>query len=296
MHALPVSLFSLLLLAPPADGWLGVFLDGERDEAVVTEVIPDSPAAKAGLQVGDVFLAVGDKETATRDAFVAAIQAGQAGDRVSIKLRRDGKERTVVVKLGKRPETVGVAEPAAPEHAERGGKPAAPAAEAAPAAPSQPKRAYLGLSVRETDDGVVVDRVLPDGPAKALHASEGTVITSLGDHQVKTLDDLDRFLQGAKPGRKVAVGLRDAEGVRSVTVMLGERPAAGPRDEVEVAPLAAAKVEPRRLRAREAAPAERKPEPAAQEVDLEAELAALRAELADLRRQLEELRKGKGRE
>src|SRR5678809_1590381 len=91
MLPMPAPFLSLLLLAPAADGWLGIYLDDQPDEAVVSEVVPDSPAAKAGLQIGDVLLAVGDKATPSRDEFVAAIRAAKAGDRVSIKLKRGGQ-------------------------------------------------------------------------------------------------------------------------------------------------------------------------------------------------------------
>ena len=130
------------LPAPIADGWLGVYLSQDHDEPVITEVIPDSPAWNAGMKVGDVLLAVGDTATATRDEFIAAIRAGKVGDRLSIKLRRDGKEQTVVVKLGERPEQTaeGGAQPAKPAKPgkpkgsePKGGKPSQPAVE-----PAQP--------------------------------------------------------------------------------------------------------------------------------------------------------------
>ncbi|MFY9341506.1 MAG: PDZ domain-containing protein, partial [Planctomycetota bacterium] len=112
MLQVPAKLLaSLLLLAPAADGWLGVYLDGERAEAVITEVVPGSPAQKAGLQAGDELLAVDDQATATREAFTAAIRARKAGDRISIKLRRNDKEQIVAVKLGERPETAPAVEP-----------------------------------------------------------------------------------------------------------------------------------------------------------------------------------------
>ncbi len=332
MHPLAASIVSLLLLAPAADGWLGVYLSEEHDEAVVAEVIPDSPAAKAGLKEGDVLLAVGDTATATRDDFIAAIRAGKAGDRLTIKLRRGDKEQNVVVKLGERPqqgvpatpaptakpkEPQAPTEPKAPKAAKEPKapkekvEPPKPAVETVPGtAPTPPavasaKRGYLGLSVRETDDGVVIDRVVADSPAKAAGVGSGDIVTSLGDHAVKSLADIDQFLQASKPGRKIALGLRNAEGARSVTITLGERPAAQsvvrsegdvPVATIEVAPPHHEAPKPATAPAPTPAKATKKPAVAGEAIDLESELAALRAELADLRRQLEALRKDKGRE
>src|SRR5262245_25024856 len=105
MLQLPSSLFtSLLLLAPAADGWLGIYLASDRTEAGVGGVIPGSPAGKAGRRTGDELLAVDDPAAPTREAFIAAIRGKKAGDRVRVKLRRDAQEQTVTVRLAERPE------------------------------------------------------------------------------------------------------------------------------------------------------------------------------------------------
>lgn len=278
MQVVPASLVSLVLLAPGVDGWLGLYLDNERSEAVVVEVIPDSPAAKAGLRAGDVLVAVGDRATPSREEFIAAVGASRVGDRLSIRLLRAGVEQVLVVALGRRPESAIAPSTTAPSTAP--GKPA-PAAEVVPGKAALPAgRGYLGISVRETAAGVVVDRVLADGPAKAAGLESGEVIVRAGDDSIISLADLDRVLEKSRAGASLALGLRGANGSRSVLVKLATRPAAA-TSEMTVAP-----VQP-------SAPSA--PEPAAAG-RLEAEVAALRAELADLRRQLEELRRAKGRE
>jgi S1-C subfamily serine protease len=89
------------------------------DGAVVIEVVPDSPADEAGIDDGedkidfqgqedipadgDVIVAVdGRKLNRVRD-LSDAISARNEGDRVKLRLLRDGRERTVTVELGKRP-------------------------------------------------------------------------------------------------------------------------------------------------------------------------------------------------
>ena len=78
MHMTVAPFLSLLLLAPAIDGWLGIYLDNEAVQAVIGEVIPESPAARAGLRAGDVLLAVGDLATGTRESFIAAVRAALA--------------------------------------------------------------------------------------------------------------------------------------------------------------------------------------------------------------------------
>lgn len=279
MLPMPAPLLSLFLLAPAAEGWLGIYLASDHDEAVVGEVIPDSPAAKAGLQMGDVLLAVGEKGTPTRDDFVAAIRAAKVGDRLSIKVRRGGQDQLVVVKLGQRPDQpTSPSAAATPPASERPQTPV-PAAETTPPAPPAPRASggYLGVGVHEGENTVVIDRVLPDSPAAHAGLRTGDVIVSFGEIRVRTLADLDGALQRTPAGRQVAIGLRGEAGSRSVQVTLGER-----------------------VPGSAAAPKSASPggdgKPGKAEADVEAELAALRAELAELRRQLEALRQGKGRE
>jgi len=306
MNPLSLPLASLLLLAPVADGWLGVYLATDREQAVVAEVIPESPAARAGLQAGDELLAVGDTATPTRDELVAAIRQHKAGERLRIRLRRDGKEMVVTVKLGDRPETMpapttGVVPAPVPP---RQNRPPRPAGEVAPIppAPAGERKAYLGLRVRESDGGVVVDEALPGGPAAGLGIRAGERITTLGDRQVEGLADLDAVLQRQGPGQKLPIGLQSAAGTRSLTITLGAMPGAAPPREVAApgapiqrapirraptpptpgAPAATAPVAPS-----DGAPVER------DGYDVEREIEALRRDLRELRQQLEEMQRQK---
>jgi predicted metalloprotease with PDZ domain len=316
MHLLSSAWLSLFLFVLPAPGWLGVYLSGDSDQAVVEEVIPDSPAARAGVRAGDVLLAVDDTATPRRQDLIDAIQSREAGTKVRLKLRRGDRERVVVVQLGERaPEGgAGGAAPEAP--AEKPAKPEkpAPAGELrARDVPAETGRGFLGLSVRDGDGGVVIDRVLDDGPAAGAGLAAGDVIRSIGDHRIGTLTDLDRALSTMPPGRRVAIGVTNGEGKRSVLVELGRRPGSLPDDraaaeaapaEVEIVETPAEK--PATEKPATDKPATDKPAPARArtraarrsepEFDLEKELQELRAELKELRRMLEELKKqGAGR-
>ncbi len=56
----------------------------------VASVLPDSPAARAGLREGDVLLALGGEELADLRAYGAALRARSPGDRVTLRVLRDG--------------------------------------------------------------------------------------------------------------------------------------------------------------------------------------------------------------
>src|SRR5262245_50089313 len=74
-------------------GYLGLFVQPDaKGKLAVEQVGTDSPAAKAGFQVGDEVLKVGEQAVATRDEFRGLLQAKAPGEKVSIGISRKGKE------------------------------------------------------------------------------------------------------------------------------------------------------------------------------------------------------------
>jgi putative serine protease PepD len=68
--------------------------------AEVVSVEPDSAAENAGLEVGDVVVAVGDRPITSSTELTAAVRSEAPGATVELTVRRDGDERTVEVTLG----------------------------------------------------------------------------------------------------------------------------------------------------------------------------------------------------
>ncbi|MHB1801583.1 MAG: S1C family serine protease, partial [Actinomycetes bacterium] len=81
----------------------------EISNATSSQVLPDcaqvrvvqsgSPAAKAGLKVGDVITGLGSLRIDSADALIAAVHAQQPGSTVTITYRRAGTSHTVTVNL-----------------------------------------------------------------------------------------------------------------------------------------------------------------------------------------------------
>jgi Zn-dependent M28 family amino/carboxypeptidase len=63
---------------------------------------PDTPAAKAGLEAGDIVLKLGDKPTGTLMELSSALASFKPGDKVKLVFKRGDKERTVEITLGER--------------------------------------------------------------------------------------------------------------------------------------------------------------------------------------------------
>ncbi|MGL4174987.1 MAG: S1C family serine protease [Dermatophilaceae bacterium] len=88
---------------------IGVYLDDEFDGEGVRiaasgpdgapAVNPDGPAADAGLRAGDVIVAFEGKPLSEQGELVVAIRARAIGDKVTLTVRRDGKDRDVTMVL-----------------------------------------------------------------------------------------------------------------------------------------------------------------------------------------------------
>lgn len=79
-------------------------LDLDRGAGVIIRtVVPDSPAAKAGLSVNDIILSVGETPVGNPEALTSAIQERKPGERVAIDLIHKGKPAKVEVTLSERP-------------------------------------------------------------------------------------------------------------------------------------------------------------------------------------------------
>ena len=72
--------------------------------AEITMVLPDGPGDKAGLKKGDVITDMDGKAVTDIRALAGEVGAKKPGDEVSFKVMRDGKEQSIKLKVGKRPE------------------------------------------------------------------------------------------------------------------------------------------------------------------------------------------------
>ncbi len=86
-------------------GWLGVYLDeGDADTqgARVTQVYPSSPAARAGLQVGDVITQIDDQKIEGSAEAVMLIREFQPQAQVNFTVSRNNEETKIPVVIGSR--------------------------------------------------------------------------------------------------------------------------------------------------------------------------------------------------
>lgn len=91
-------------------GWMGVQLamDEESGLPAIQAVFPETPAEKAGLQEGDVFVKLGGKDIESVEDLILAVQEAGAGAKLKVTVRRGGEELDLTLKLAERPEAPGM--------------------------------------------------------------------------------------------------------------------------------------------------------------------------------------------
>ncbi len=161
--------------------------------ALVANVAADSPAAKAGIEAGDVILSFNGQALGSAGDLPPLVGSANVGDTAALRVLRDGKERTVNVKVGALSDD-GAGAPA--------GKPAA-----------QAKGGRLKLAVVDLDPaqrqqldvpkGGVLVMAVGDGPAARAGLARGDVILRLGDSAVKDVAQFKALVDKLPAGRAV---------------------------------------------------------------------------------------------
>ena len=190
-------------------GWLGVSIqnvdrtlaesfDLDRPRgALVAQVGGNSPAERAGIESGDIIVAVDGAQVEVSADLPHIVGLLAPGDVVDITIIRDGEETLLEVEIG-----------------------ALEADEIARVvtAPSEPGTvSVLGMTVKELEEsdesgpavrgGVVVSSVEPGSPAFEGGVRAGDILTRFGRSAISRLSDMSAASDGLEPGDSVSVRL-----------------------------------------------------------------------------------------
>ena len=182
----------------------------KAEGALVDEAQSDTPAAKAGIQPGDVITALNGKPVKGSRELAREISTMGPGSTVKLDVLRKGESKTFDVTLATMPNQK---EANAGNHDE--GSAATP---------------HLGLSVAPAGEvagaggkGVVVTNVDPDGPAAEHGFQSGDVILSVGGKSVSNVTELRKALSDAKSEGKhqVLMQVKTADNTHFVAMPIG---------------------------------------------------------------------------
>lgn len=181
-------------------GWLGVSIQeltpelasqfgiGETKGVLVSDVMDDSPAKKAGFERADVIVEYDGKPMDSPTHLRNAVAQTPVGKKVSVKIIRNKKPKTIELTIGEQPKSM----------AQNG--------EAEEGESATPSGVLSSLDVRElTDDlasryglksderGVVIVRVKPGSTAEELGVREGDVIVEVNRQAVTSVKSYERI-------------------------------------------------------------------------------------------------------
>jgi len=190
-------------------GWIGVSIQELTPElaqefgltrtkgALVSDVVKDSPAGRAGIVRGDIILGLNGKEIKDVSSLRNMVAQSRAGSEIALKVLRSGKEFTVKVTIAELPREVAEVQPDQLPH-------------------DTDARVLTGLTVMDLsreivrqlgfdkdEKGVVVVRVEPGSPADDAQIKKGDIIKEINKKEIYSLEGFNRIATNIKRDRSV---------------------------------------------------------------------------------------------
>jgi serine protease Do len=192
---------------------------GNREGVLVSRVLADRPAEKAGIQPGDVILSVDGSATPSGNDLVAKISETPIGQSVKLHLLRDGKEMDVKCEVGDRTQVLDETGKGGPDKPENEPQDAAAVKFGIQIQNMSPELATrMGI---HGSDGVAVMDVDGDSFAEDIGLQRGDVIMEINRKPVKNTDDVRNVQKTLKSGDDVAFKvMRRGQGNRTSTYFL----------------------------------------------------------------------------
>jgi serine protease Do len=205
-------------------GWLGVKIQSisedigeslgvpENTGALVAGVTPDSPAARGGVEAGDVILKFDGKDVTTMRGLPKLVAQTPIGKSVPVEVLRQGQNKTLTVTVGQMEDEEIAAEPAAGQKKDQ---------------PPPASTSLLGLTLMPLSDelrgrfgfdakvkGVVVMDIDPGSAAANKNIRPGDVITEAQQEPVTEIGHVEAAIEKVRKagGKSVLLLVEDAKG------------------------------------------------------------------------------------
>ncbi len=198
---------------------------GADHGVVIDSVQPGSPAAQAGLKLGDVITAIGGRPIQNGDQLVRIISNTPVGRSVRLDFLRNGKPQTTHVVVGDRNAILAESHP--------------PLGNSNPRSSPSPVGGALGVTVQNltpdqfrrlnnslhlgSPQGIWVAGVDPSGVAADMGVMRGDAILSLNHHPVHSVEEFERLQSALKAGQDVLLLIARQSGRQFEPLFLADR-------------------------------------------------------------------------
>ena len=188
--------------------------------ALIASVMPDTPAARAGLKPGDVITDVNGQAIKTPGDLANVVAGVKPDSEAKLAVIRDGKPRTIGVKVAEMPSQKLLAANLHP--GSRGSRLGLALGALSPGLAGQ-------LNVPAGTEGALVTGVKPGSPAEQAGIAAGDVIVGVGTEPVHNPVEAAHAIEGAlrRPGKAVALRILHNGQPAFVAINLAAKPGNG---------------------------------------------------------------------
>jgi serine protease Do len=164
--------------------------------AIVLKVLPDSPAEKAGFKIGDVVINFNDNEIIYSSDLPVVVGRTEINKEVDVKIIREGKQKTIEVKIGVLPSEKSAMKKAYTH--------------------SSKKMNRMGIAVTELtkeqrkkldvdDRGIIVKVIQKKSPAYSAGIRKGDVILMMNNQNIISVSQFDKLLKSLPANKSLPV-------------------------------------------------------------------------------------------
>lgn len=166
----------------------------DKQGVLVRGVEANSPAAKAGLQRGDVLLGLNNRSLRSAEEYLQREREFSSGDTLRLRVKRNQTEEEIAVTASRFPQDK--ADDLAWQK--------------------------LGVEISAEDEGLVVQRVRPGSPAARVGVEQGDLVLGLSGAQTKTIAEFRRKMIDARLNQSILLSIGRGRQLYHVTIPLNQ--------------------------------------------------------------------------
>lgn len=186
-----------------------------KDGIMLDNIVEDGPAEAAGLEAGDILIAIDKNKIGSVEGLRKALKKYKPGEKIKVVVVRDGKEKSYKLELGEKPDRDTISK-TYDFNSQRKSK----------------KVGFLGVETMTIEDdlasyfevkhGVLIKRVVEDSPAEKGGLLAGDIIVKIASEKIKTTEDVFEIVRSHDPDEEVTISIVRKGKAMNLKVKLAE--------------------------------------------------------------------------